>query len=142
MLRSLILAPALFLAAASGCSGAKTAAPPDVGAAATGEPFVLAQGEAVEVAGHALRFLDVVEDSRCPEGVTCVWEGRAKVRLSASSPDGLSATQVLTLPYAGMSAEESSVWDVGGVSVELVDVLAMSGPEDPREVELRVTRGD
>ncbi|OZC03639.1 hypothetical protein [Rubricoccus marinus] len=139
MLRSLILVPALLILATGGCSGSTAGSAPEVRASATGEPFVLAQGESVEVAGHALRFLDVVEDSRCPEGVTCVWEGRAKVRLSASTPQGLSATQVLTLPYAAMTDEDSAVWDVGGVVVELLDVLPMSGPDDPREVELRVT---
>lgn len=139
MLRSLILVPALLILATGGCSGSSSESAPEVRASATGEPFVLAQGESVEVVKHALQFLDVVEDSRCPEGVTCVWEGRAKVRLSASNPQGLSATQVLTLPYAGMTDEDSAVWDVGGVVVELLDVLPMSGPEAPREVRLRVT---
>ena len=28
-----------------------------------------------------LKFLSVVEDSRCPVGVNCIWEGNARVRL-------------------------------------------------------------
>lgn len=28
-----------------------------------------------------LTFKEVTEDSRCPEGVNCVWEGMAKVKL-------------------------------------------------------------
>jgi hypothetical protein len=28
-----------------------------------------------------IKFVEVIEDSRCPEGVTCVWAGNAKVKL-------------------------------------------------------------
>ncbi len=31
-----------------------------------------------------LKFLSVVEDSRCPKGVDCIWEGNARVRLQIS----------------------------------------------------------
>lgn len=29
-----------------------------------------------------LKFVSVVEDSRCPEGVTCVWAGNAKIKVA------------------------------------------------------------
>ncbi len=32
-------------------------------------------------------FKDLLEDSRCPEGVECVWEGQAKVTLSIAEED-------------------------------------------------------
>jgi len=141
MLRSLIFLPAFLFAAVGGCNGSESAASPEVLEAATGAPFVLAEGESVDVAGRTLRFVDVIEDSRCPAGVTCVWEGRAKVRLAAANPEGAEWQQVLTLPYGGMTSEESSVWPVGGVEVELVDVLVMEDSDAPREVTLRVTPG-
>ena len=53
-------------------------------------------GEAGNLAGVAVRFDEVVEDSRCPEGVTCVWEGRAKARL-----DVAGTPVVLTAPHGG-----------------------------------------
>jgi hypothetical protein len=38
-----------------------------------------------------IRFVRVIEDSRCPRGVTCAWAGRARVELAlrdgASSPE-------------------------------------------------------
>jgi hypothetical protein len=42
------------------------------------------QGQERKVGGADLKiaFLSVAEDSRCPEGATCVWAGNAKVRLS------------------------------------------------------------
>ena len=32
-----------------------------------------------------IRFVQVVEDSRCPTDVTCVWAGNAKVRVEVDS---------------------------------------------------------
>ena len=49
--------------------------------AAPPPPMVTARiGETVQVHGVRLRPLQVLEDSRCPQKVTCVWAGR--VRLS------------------------------------------------------------
>ena len=145
MLRSLSFPLALLLAA-SGCSGSQTAAAPDASADAapdaqtvtTGEPVVLGLGDAVEIGGHEIRFVDVVEDSRCPEDVTCVWEGRAKVRLAASAPGAEPSREVLTLPYGAMTDDERDVWTVGGMTVRL---LALSSADASRQVELSVTPG-
>ena len=38
-------------------------------------------GQTVRVAMVAITFVGVSDDSRCPTGVTCVWEGDAIVRL-------------------------------------------------------------
>ena len=31
-----------------------------------------------------IKFLSVVEDSRCPEGVNCIWAGNAKIKIEVS----------------------------------------------------------
>jgi hypothetical protein len=92
MLRALLaLALALPLAAA-GCTASR---PPDGGGPvappvdaapepppAIGTPFTLARGETTTLDGIEIGFAAVLEDSRCPTGVTCVWEGRASINLS------------------------------------------------------------
>ena len=56
----------------TGCSGGDTVK------ASLGEEFTLAIGQTASISGENLtiKFLDVTEDSRCPEDVTCVWAGR------------------------------------------------------------------
>jgi hypothetical protein len=46
-----------------------------------GNEFVLSIGQEVHISGEHLSivFEDVIEDSRCPLDVTCIWEGRASV---------------------------------------------------------------
>ncbi|MGQ0540489.1 MAG: hypothetical protein ACT4O9_01405 [Blastocatellia bacterium] len=36
-----------------------------------------------------LRFLEVMEDSRCPIGTDCVWAGNAKVKIQIRKPGGV-----------------------------------------------------
>lgn len=38
----------------------------------------------IEGEGLAVMFESVLEDSRCPEGVDCVWSGNAKIRIRLS----------------------------------------------------------
>jgi hypothetical protein len=58
----------------------------DLKQVALGQEFEIKVGERVlvENAGLKLSFEAVTEDSRCPEGVTCVWAGNAKVALKVS----------------------------------------------------------
>jgi hypothetical protein len=96
----LALVPVLTLFAfMSGCAtdgvsptGQGTAVSAGLVAAGTGqgklgEVFTLRVGESASLreAGLSLRFERVTEDSRCPVGVTCVWEGDAVVRVVVSA---------------------------------------------------------
>ena len=60
-----------------------TATPQAAPAVAAGSQVTLGVGEAVSLEGTSvsLRFLGVVEDSRCPIDTTCVWAGEVKVKL-------------------------------------------------------------
>ena len=54
------------------------------GTAKLGKEFSLSIGESVAIKGENLKvtFLKVLEDSRCPKGVQCIWEGRARSLVS------------------------------------------------------------
>lgn len=45
-------------------------------------------GEAILVNGLRLRPVDVVEDSRCPANVQCVWAGRVRISVRIGAPNG------------------------------------------------------
>lgn len=82
----------------------------------------LAVGESVQAHGQTVTFVEVAEDSRCPEGTTCVWEGRAGVQLRVG--DGAVR---LTVPYASMRDGETASVAVDGVEVELVGLYPYPG---------------
>lgn len=60
-------------------------------------PFEIKPGQVVTVEDAALRisFEGVTQDSRCPVGVTCVWEGDAVVTLTLERPPASRDTRAL-----------------------------------------------
>ncbi|HSM14607.1 MAG TPA: hypothetical protein VLA66_11125 [Thermoanaerobaculia bacterium] len=114
------LATVLLLAAAAGpCARNDANAPSSTGgttaeeATIEAEPepedggFVLAVGEQARAGDGPLlvRFVRVVEDSRCPTGVTCVWAGRAVVEVAASLEDREVPERNLELEVGAAPAE-------------------------------------
>jgi hypothetical protein len=65
--------------------------------AALDQEFEIRVGQWVTIEGERLRvtFSRVAEDSRCPEGVQCVWAGNAKVVLKLSKARRRASTMSL-----------------------------------------------
>jgi len=144
------LAPILLVVLAGACDGRSpepTAAnegprddAPAPVAARIGVPFTLAFGDSARVDGSGLTvaFRAVQEDSRCPTGVTCVWEGNARIVLDVREGEGPSAPRVLNTTLDPRSATAA------GYRLELVELLPWPAegqltPEERYEVRLRVS---
>ncbi|MBV1924083.1 MAG: hypothetical protein KUG68_08655 [Flavobacteriaceae bacterium] len=39
----------------------------------------VAIGKTIQLKNHSIKFIEVLEDSRCPEYVNCIWAGRARI---------------------------------------------------------------
>jgi hypothetical protein len=65
--------------------------------AALDQEFEIRVGQWVTIEGERLRvtFSRVAEDSRCPEGVQCIWAGNAKVVLKLSKARRRASTMSL-----------------------------------------------
>jgi hypothetical protein len=74
MLKTIYWVLPLVILILSGCGGQSVVinAPP-------GDSFSLTIGQTASITGEDLkiRFMEVLGDSRCPEGVTCIWAGEA-----------------------------------------------------------------
>ena len=75
------LLPLLFLL--TGCTTGIQRDVDPIPSVALGQQFLLGQDVPVSLAdtGYLLRFEKVLEDSRCALGVSCIWEGNARVVL-------------------------------------------------------------
>jgi hypothetical protein len=89
----LLVLPAI-LALLSGCAGHQGEI-----SAALGEEIVLAVGQGASIArdGLEVRFIEVISDSRCPQGATCVWAGEASCLVEISDSES-TYRKVLTQP--------------------------------------------
>jgi hypothetical protein len=47
--------------------------------------IILRPGQQKTVSGLRIKFIEVVEDSRCPENARCIWAGNAKVKVQVTS---------------------------------------------------------
>ncbi len=109
-------------------------APQPQGTVELGETVVLKAGDTTEVASKdvSIRFARLVSDSRCAEGMVCVWEGEAVVELTLAEPGRGERT----------TAEVASTARGGRQSVEFaacrVDLVAVSSGGD--QVTLRVSK--
>jgi len=108
-----------------GCAGSAAGA-----SAELGEPFALRVGESarIEAVGIEVGVEAVVEDSRCAQGVQCVWEGDAAVRVWLRV--GAGAREEALLHTA---AREHRTATLGGYALRLVRL-------DPAPVAGRATR--
>jgi hypothetical protein len=123
-------APALLMALfLTGCRGAATQ--PDNG------DIVLQLGGSATVAGLTITFRDVVEDSRCPRDVVCIWEGNARVQLDLAQAGGPEISVLL-------NTTQPSAVVFGARRVELVDLTPHPDtrarlPKSDYQVRLRAT---
>ena len=91
MTRLLLLASAAILLGGCASGGAQGATP--------GEAFTLAPGEEVTLPDKAtLRYVRIVQDSRCPPGVQCIRAGDADVSFEFTDASGATAPVNLNLP--------------------------------------------
>jgi hypothetical protein len=123
VLRYVLMTLALLLASACGAANAPpagttppTSAPPS---AQLGRPFTLAPGQTIAVSGEALsvKFIDVTEDSRCPTGATCVWQGEAKaavefIRNNVPEPQSLVQPGLTQEPSTATFAGYRVAYDI------------------------------
>ena len=54
------------------------------------------QNALVKIEGLRIGFDSVIEDSRCPKGVDCIWAGQAKIRIKLSKPNNKPASVELS----------------------------------------------
>jgi hypothetical protein len=102
-----------------------------------GAAFDLPRGESVAVGGGkvTVRFDAVLNDSRCPVNVQCVWAGNAQLRFVASVP-GSAASELMLHTHGGAKyPREACVLDF---KVQLVRFVPLPVHGEPRRDETRI----
>lgn len=123
--------PILGLACAAvwllGCalppSSASIEKAPDPVEVATGQ-ILLGEGEGrhLPAFGLTVTFDKLVSDSRCPTGVSCIWEGAATVKVSLRGKTGaLAQVELSTLDVPGRALKKSANFE--SYTVTLTEVM-------------------
>lgn len=78
----------------------------------------------------SIKFSNVAEDSRCPEGYDCVWQGQAKIAIKISSGNN-DLGEINLISLAGHDSLAHGNFD--NYSIEL---LKVGPPKRDRELKL------
>ncbi len=97
----------LLIAIAASASITACAVQPAGASADLGKVTSLALGQKVSVNGEPLEidFAAVINDSRCPTGATCIWQGEASCRLEIKYKN-TNETKIITEP--GLTQQPTS----------------------------------
>jgi hypothetical protein len=89
--RSMFIVAAI---AASAAACAPAAAPPGAAAETAASSRTAGIGGTARVGGVAITPLALLEDSRCPRDVTCVWAGRVRIRVRIEAQGSASEAEM------------------------------------------------
>ncbi|MEO8016514.1 MAG: hypothetical protein ABI769_01765 [Pseudomonadota bacterium] len=128
-MRTAVILPLSLLMAA--CGGGKDAPDPQnyIDYPPLWNDYVVGFGETINLAeGVAIEFVDVEEDSRCPDPAQCPVVGNARVVVRAITPRGAVLVKLNTDP----ALPSSALFDVYGVSLRTLS------PNPPVDAQGRV----
>ena len=87
-------------------------------------------GDHIFMEDYRIGFEKVIEDSRCPTGVDCVWEGRAVVGLSIVAPDGSTEQKEVIIKPTVVKADQLPVL-ISGENWAIRVLALQPYPEEP-----------
>jgi hypothetical protein len=134
MIRAWLVATVLVVVL-MGCQHAKEARADDV-EFHLNEAFALAGGQDAVITGENLRlhFDEVLEDSRCPAQVECVWTGQARIAVVVQAAGSTPITVAFNTNPA--PAQNAQTAQVGGYEVTLLSLEPYpQTPEDAIALE-------
>jgi hypothetical protein len=134
-LRAFWLLVVVLAAALAGCGLGRQAVADPV-EFTLGHEFTLNGGQDAVLSDQALRlrFTDVLEDSRCPTKVECVWTGQAQISLVVHHAESPPSTVIFnTNPAPGQNVQTTQV-DQYTISLKSLDPYPQT-PDDPISFE-------
>ncbi|MFH1852705.1 MAG: hypothetical protein ABIA75_10200, partial [Candidatus Neomarinimicrobiota bacterium] len=88
-----------------------------------------------------LRFAGLLEDSRCPVGVECFWEGNGRVMIAATRGTGDSADLELNTALEPRTAE-FGLYRIGLIELKPYPIIDAVVDSADYRVILQITRSD
>ncbi|MCF4100764.1 hypothetical protein L1I30_03695 [Gillisia sp. M10.2A] len=78
-----------------------------------GDIISLKTGEGFQMKSTAVIFKEVISDSRCPQNVTCIWAGEAKILIEITNCGKLVTAEEIVIFGAGIGFTSSPLHLLG-----------------------------
>ena len=70
--------------------------------------ITISANQSTGIKGYEMRIKKIISDSRCPEGVTCIWAGEIQLLVSVSKDQKLVEEKALTI--SSKQLQENASW--------------------------------
>ena len=91
----------------------------------------------LSVQNFTISFDQVLEDSRCPANVVCIWAGKAVIELTVTEGDNTAVVRLSLMPGSTIESPWAKVStskpDSGDISIRLTGLEEYPGSDDDKE---------
>ena len=84
---------------------------------------ILCSGDTMELGDKTIKFNKIVSDSRCPNGVTCIWAGEVKVLIEFYEDGEFKGDKVIT--GSNISLGQNEV--IAGTDISIAEFFNVKG---------------
>ena len=106
--------------------------------AQTGQAVLVCVGKQAteKQSGLNVKFVEVLEDSRCPTDANCIWAGNARIKIEVTNKDGGKKTLELNT-NSGPKGDQFDGW---AIDLELLTPAPRSSQKtDPQSYQAKIT---
>lgn len=86
---------------------------------------------------YEIKILKIISDSRCPEGVNCVWAGEVQLELEIYKNQKIEKTKIITINYKSLELNKEFFGDYLSSDKKIKDILISPQKKQGENIELK-----
>ena len=86
---------------------------------------------------YEMRISKIISDSRCPEGVTCVWAGEVKLELEIYKNGKLEKSETLSINYKNLEMNKQFFAKYLSSDKKIKEILILPSKKEGQNIELK-----
>ncbi|WP_338375995.1 hypothetical protein [uncultured Flavobacterium sp.] len=86
---------------------------------------------------YEMKISKIISDSRCPEGVSCVWAGEVQLELEIYKNQKLERSEALSINYKTLEQNKQFFADYISTNKKIKDILVQPTKKEGQNIELK-----
>lgn len=86
---------------------------------------------------YEMKITKIISDSRCPEGVTCVWAGEVQLQVEIYKNQKLEKSEALSINYKNLDLNKQFFTEYLSSDKKVKDILVQPIKKEGQNIELK-----
>ena len=86
---------------------------------------------------YEMKITKIISDSRCPEGVTCVWAGEVQLELEIYKNQKIEKSEALSINYKMLELNKQFFAEYISTDKKIKDILVQPTKKEGQNIELK-----